>query len=95
MQSQDQIITAEECKHCPELLAPCHAWESVNSLAVIPSHLTARVTDGVWNAVVTTAAKGTFLIRRTKSLPATACPLQAYEIRCIPTDPAPPLEGKE
>jgi hypothetical protein len=95
MHSQEQTGNAEECKHCSERLVSGCVIESVNALSAVPSHLTAQVTDGVWNAVVTTAVKGTFLIRRTKSLPATACPLQAYEIRCIPTDPAPPLEGKE
>lgn len=53
----------------------------------VSSRLAAQETNGVWNAVVTTFGKGTFLIRRATILPANACPLRAYEVRHIAAGP--------
>ena len=74
---------AENCVHCPAFMADKGATMGVSGVSVIPSRLAAQVTDGVWNAVVTTLGKGTFLIRRRKNQPANRCPLRSYEVRHI------------
>lgn len=75
------------CDSCPELLIFDGASASVSALSVISGRLAAQVTDGAWNAVVTTTGKGTFLIRRlTES--AGVCSLRAYDVRFIPADPS-------
>ena len=74
---------AENCDRCPAFMADQGSTTCASGVSVIPSRLAAQVTDGVWNAVVTTLGKGTFLIRRRKNQPANRCPLRSYEVRHI------------
>ena len=80
---------AEDCSGCPAFMADPGATVRVSGFSVIPSRLAAQVADGVWNAVVTTLGKGTFLIRGPQDRPVQACPLRAYEIRHVAADPLP------
>lgn len=80
---------AEDCSRCPALMVDTGATVRVSGVSIIPSRLAAQVTDGVWNAVVTTLGKGTFLIRGPQDRPVHACPLRAYEIRYVAADPVP------
>lgn len=84
MHSQEQAVNAAPCRQCPERLVSDSAGVSVSALSVVPSRLAAQGTDGVWNAVVTTHGKGTFLIRCAPNLPADTCPLRAYDVRWFP-----------
>lgn len=80
---------ATESGHCGHGRAFRSATEAAGSridISAIPCRVAAQVTDGVWNAVVTTLGRGTFLIRRRERSQAAACPLQAYEIRHIAAD---------
>ena len=77
---------AENCDRCPAFMADQGSTTCASGVSAISSRLAAQVTDGVWNAVVTTLGKGTFLIRRRETR-AAACPLRAFEIRFIAADP--------
>ena len=94
MKRQPPAAEAENCVHCPAFMADKGSAMCASGVSVIPSRLAAQVTDGVWNAVVTTLGKGTFLIRR-REMQATACPLRAYEIRHIAADPSPDRNRRE
>lgn len=83
------------CVHCPAFMPDKGAALCASSFSVIPSRLAAQVTDGIWNAVVTTLGKGTFLIRRREGSLAAACPLRGFEIRYIPADPFPDRNRRE
>lgn len=94
MKPQPPAVEIGNCVHCPAFMADMGATMCVSGVSVMPSRLAAQVTDGVWNAVVTTLGKGTFLIRRREMLAAT-CPLRAYEIRHIAADPPPDRNRRE
>jgi len=83
MKRQFPVIKAEECIHCPAFMVDAGSVVWASGFSIISSHLAAQVTEGGWNAVVTTLAKGTFLVRRLKELPADACPLRAYDVRHV------------
>ena len=86
MKRQPPAAEVENCDRCPAVMADKGATVCASGFSVIPSRLAAQVTDGVWNAVVTTLGKGTFLIRSPQDRPAHACPLRAYEIRHVAAD---------
>ena len=94
MKSPPPVAETENCARCPAFMAAAGTTLSMNGFSVIPSRVAAQVADGVWNAVVTTLGKGTFLIRR-REMQATACPLRAYEIRHIAADPSPDRNRRE
>lgn len=83
MQQQRQSDKTAGCEPCPAFRVEDASNACAIRFSIVPSHLAAQVTDGVWNAVVTTLGKGTLLIRRPKNLPANTCALLAYEIRYI------------
>jgi len=83
MQRQRHSVETAGCEPCPAFMGDDGSTACVGHFSIIPSRMAAQVTDGVWNAVVTTLGKGTFLIRHATNLPANACPLRAYEIRYI------------
>ena len=89
MKRQRSTVKAEDCAHCPACKVDGASAVCASNFSVIPSRLVAQVTEGVWNAVVTTLGKGTFLIRRSKNLPANACPLRAYEVRHVEAEARP------
>ena len=89
MKRPPPAIEAENCVHCPAFVPDKGVALCASGVSVIPSRLAAQVTDGVWNAVVTTLGKGTFLIRCPKDRPVLACPLRAYEVRHIAPKPLP------
>ncbi len=78
-----------DCEGCPADVKDGDSALSVGKRVAIQSHLTVQATEGTWNAVVTTAQKGTFLVRRLAGLSAETCPLHAYEIRHIAEEPTP------
>ncbi len=83
MKRQPKTGKDEHCEHCPAFMSGMGAMVRVNGFSVVPGRLAAQVTDGEWNAVVTTLGRGTFLIRRREGVPGSACPLRAFEIRHI------------
>ena len=89
MKRQLPAAEAEHCDRCPAFVADTDATVRASGFTLIPSRLVAQVTDGVWNAVVATLGKGTFLIRGPQDRPVHACPLRAYEIRHVAADPLP------
>ena len=89
MKQNEPVVKVVGCAHCPAFMAGAGPAVCARAISVIPSRMVAQVTDGVWNAVVTTLDKGTFLIRRLKGLPAHDCSLQTCEIRHIEADPPP------
>ena len=80
---------AETCDGCPAFKVEDASNVCVISISAIPSRLAAQVTEGVWNAVVTTLGKGTFLIRGPQERPVQTCALRAYEVRHIAPEPLP------
>ena len=86
-------VAVEDCGHCPAFMPDPAATMRVNGFSVIPSRLAAQVADGVWNAVVTSFGRGTILVRRRAGLPASACPLRAYEVRHVPAE-LPPVRKR-
>ena len=83
MQRQRIDVETAGYEPYPALMGEAGSTAYVHHFSVIPSCLTTQVTEGVWNAVVTTPGKGTFLIRRQKDQSTQPCPLRAYEIRYI------------
>ena len=55
----------------------------VHSISVIETRSFSQLTNGTWNAVVTSGGKGTFLIRRQKDPLSGECPLLCYDVRNI------------
>jgi hypothetical protein len=68
---------------CPVVLEDRDPVLCVERIVALQSHLTVQATEGAWNAVATTAHKGTFLLRRLKGPSAEICPLRAYEVRHV------------
>ena len=89
MKSPPPVAETENCARCPAFMADAGTTLSMNGFSVIPSRVATQVADGVWNAVVTAFGRGTILIRRRAGLPASACPLRAYEIRHVAAEPPP------
>jgi hypothetical protein len=89
MKRAEPIAPEADCKGCPSVVAGAGPVLGTVALVAIQSQLTVQATDGAWNAVVTTARKGTFLIRRLAGSSIEACPLRTYEIRHIAAVPPP------
>ena len=83
MRAKRQTIEDTDGERCSGFMPNLGCSVCLQKLVAIPSHLATQVTAGVWNAVVTTLDRGTFLIRRPMNLSANACSLRAYEIHHI------------
>jgi hypothetical protein len=77
-------------KECDERSDPCaprkgsgEADLRVQSVTVVAARKVVQQTDDALDAVVTSAGKGTFLIRRRKEHLSSPCPLLCYEVRRI------------
>jgi hypothetical protein len=83
MKRVEPIAPGAACKNCPAVVKGEDLVLGMVKMAAIQSQLMVQASEGAWNAVVTTAHKGTFLIRRLAGSLNTACPLRTYEIRHI------------
>ena len=77
------LVQETGCGHCPAYRGLGTMDVRVQNFTPIPSRLVAQTMGGVWHALLASAGKGKFLIRRRENQAANACPLQKYEIRHI------------
>ncbi len=92
MRHYEPAAPVAACNGCPAVVKDGESVLCVEQWRVVSSQLMVQVTEGDWNAVVTTARKGMFLIRRRDGLSTEACPLLKYDIRHIAREFSPGQE---
>jgi hypothetical protein len=83
MKRHEPAVPRTACTDCSADLKTGDFVLCLGKMTAIQSQLTDQAAEGDWNAVATTAHRGTFLIRRRTGSSMDSCPLRIYDIRHI------------